>query len=826
MNPIPREGASLRMLQCAAITEGLNPIEVTEATNWCMKAALIHSGEYRAARGRLMNENPFTEQSPIIDPIEQAIYDHLREYRSRFGNETLVYQTLLRATSYVSADINTIHKDYIKNTNPPPAFDPNMPSEYDSVPNRKMRRDIIQWIKNGHEGFPQELKDLFRDMMKWLDNKEPEYIVLTNGTTTSLVYFGINLTDIMGTCMCPTSFMNRFPNIGKFFKVRNRFCDDDGVHYVTYPEGPTVTNIGGVHKVIPDKDGKVREIYQMYPWVQILSKAVHVAMDRVARKLPGNYTYDQRRLLLNIVERGYNKIGSDFTLVGTDMSKYSDTLIREFIMNLLRACGIPNEVVEELDDLYSLPIYDELKKCIWKDSVATYQGQYGDFPLITISNIVLQEYMYYWTKIPHIEGVNGAVGDDTCTGAPGRHLQMIEWIEKIYGSVGVRINPDKTSVLYDGRGAIDFVKLQVNCTGILGFLNIRAAKTCNWDKIVLDVMDSHLCYDDKVRLLTNLFPNTNIPALLNISKLNGGISDHPINELDLAGYCYKMLEIQRIMKPKRDDVYRFLQRLIQYLEEDLVELVDTPMVGFLTKEDITLLSQHPELDVNDYLVKRILNIVSLGYKGNEIANLNSLIGKIPSELDLELEEEEYSLRKDGLEWNRTDYLLTWKQVQDHESWMAFRDKSSLRRLYSGDRLFKLSQLDLSEQPIFNDFKFSNVGLNTIDLREYDQLDKALRSVRNHERVTQLLSKFGKVYTISCFGNTYYYIKIDWYGLKGNFRLYGVSYNSYYSMIPEQFYNTRMADYLRISYRDFYKHWTDWQDNSAEYLSLLGRCKFN
>lgn len=821
---IPKEGASLRLLQYTARVEGLDPIQATEAIQWCMKTALIHSSEYRAARGRLMNENPFTNQSPIIDPVERSVYDHLRKYKDMFGRTTLTYQTLLRATSYVTKSTATVRSEYLRSTNPPPAFDPSMPSEYNSASNREMRRDIIRWIKSSGEGFPSEIKGLFREMLHWLATKEPEYVVLTNGTTTSLVYFGINLTDIMGSCMCPDSFMDKFPKLGKFFKIRNRFCSNDGIEYVKYPEGPTITGIGGVHKVIPDKDGKTREIYQMYPWVQILSKSVHIALDRVARQLPGNYTYNQRQLLTNIVDRGYNKVGSDFTIVGTDMSKYSDTLLRSFIMDILRACGIPDDIVDEIDLLYSLPVYDDIKKCIWKGSVATYQGQYGDFPMITIANIVLQEYLYYWAKIPHIEGLNGAVGDDTCTGAPGKHLYMIDYIRQIYGSVGVRINSDKTSVLYDGRGAIDFVKLQVDCTGILGFLNIRATKTGNWDKVILDVMESHLPYDSKVKLLSYMFPDTNISALLNISILNGGISDHPINYLDLAGYSYKMLEVQRIMKPKRDEVYRFLMRLVKYLEEQMLELVDTALVGFLTKEDVQLLSQSPNIEPNEFLIKRILNIVSLGYKGNVITNLKSLIGHKPSELKEELEREESRIRKYHLEWGRFDYLLTWKQVQDYESWMAFRDRSSLRKLYRGDRLIRLSELDLSEQPIFNEFKFSNVGINTISVDEYDTLDRALRSTRNHEKIMTLLVKFGDVFTILSYGVTYHYIHMNWYGNTGIYRLYDITYRSEYDPIPEQFYNSRMFKYLRVSYQDFYRHWSDWQDNSEKYLDLLDRCK--
>lgn len=816
-----KEGATSRLLSIIGRIEGFDPKKVIEMSTWCQRAAYVYPDEYRSAKGRLMNQTGFTEQSPILDERELLIFNKLTECRDLFGRRSLLYQTLLRATAPVEKDLKTIQREYKESTSPPPAFDPSMTTDYNSVPNRRTRRDIESWLRS-NDYFPEMLRKIAKEELEWLSKLEPRYITLNNSTTTSLRYFGIDLTDIMGMTVVPNSFMDKFPKLGKFFKIVNRYCSDDGVLYLPYPEGERITGIGGVHKVIPDKDGKKREIYQMYPWVQVLSKGVHVFLDRIARRLPGNYTYDQKGLLQNIVDKGYNKKGKGFTFVGTDMSKYSDTLQRSFIMMILRTIGIPDDIVEELDILYSLPVYDEIKHMVWKDTNATYQGQYGDFPMITIANIVLQEYFYYYYKIPHQEGLNGAVGDDTCTGAKGKWLEMPYWIQNVYSAVGVRINSDKTSVLYDGEGAIDFVKLQLDGEGILWFLNLKAAKTGNWDKIITDVLESHLDMDSKIRFLKLYFPGVNVDRLLSISKMNGGVSDNPITEVDLAMYTYKMLQIKRVLEPKKDDLQRFIERLQAELNDQMSYLSDTALYGFLTEVDKQSIIDK-QLDPEDYLVKRILNIVSIGYTGDKVQNLRYLIGHRPSELDTELKEYEFDLIHSHKEWDRSDYLLTWKQVCDHESWIAFRDKSSYNRLYSGTRLLELSELDLSTQGILDSFNHYHMEYNTLPVSDYKLIDQALREAENNSRMITALNMVGWIRSITCFNTKYYYLSLPKGDKRITYRLYEVSYNSRYDQIPFDVYEERIRPLVRLSYSEFYRHWSYWQENEEDFRRILKRC---
>lgn len=506
----------------------------------------------------------------------------------------------------------------------PPAFDKNLAAPHSKETVEALLR-MAEIPNSCAHSFITNLKVLFKKAL--LHVKSDTIIKLTNGSTTRIVDNGININDILSIVFSDPMMVEKFPHLIDFFHISNFEyetieVDDEGQ--------------GGDHMLIADKEFKTREVYRMTSTVQVISKAVHQFLDFIAKRLPGNYTYDHLGFLQKTIERGRHKIGN---LISTDMSKYSDTLARLLIMGLMLLMGFPDEVVKELDVLYSLPIKDLHSKRVFSGTEATYQGQYGDFPMITIANLYLQccaRDMLGYHNYNDMRDDNAAVGDDTCFYFPdGDPEVQLNTIIKVYGMAGVMINRTKTHILKDGVGFIDFVKRVVDNEGLRPYWipNLLVTKSRS-DTGVREVYRHYGESRDKEECIQMLirvcgWSRSEAMDLMNLHKINGGIEVGPISGKDLSLYMARFIDIDYSTRLSDNGSKRWLGILRGYLHEQGLGLYDTPLLGYYDKyedlEDGDSVDITPD-KMEENIILNITNMSRIGFKLTDL-DISSWLGK-------------------------------------------------------------------------------------------------------------------------------------------------------------------------------------------------------
>lgn len=465
--------------------------------------------------------------------------------------------------------------------------------------------------------FIDHVKVLFRKSMTMVPQED--IITLTNGTTTRIVNNGININDILSICFSDPEVVKLFPKTIKFFHITN-------FDYETIEFDDNMT--GGDRMLIADKEYKTREVYRMTSTVQVISKSIHRVLDRVAKKLYGNYTYDHTGFLKKTIDMGRHQEGN---LISTDMSKYSDTLDRRLIMGILLKIGIPQEVVDELDILYSMPVKDKHTSRIFRETKATYQGQYGDFPMITIANLYLQCYVRDTLGFHNYEDMktdNAAVGDDTCfyfpTGDPDYQLSVII---RTYAMAGVNINRLKTHCLINGDGSIDFVKRVVDNSGLVPYWipNLLTDMERS-DEGVREVFRHYEESHDELECLQVLehvcgWSMLESRRIMSLHRINGGLREDAINSDDLHLYMARAISMDYSSRLTDNGSKRWLYAFRDYLRDNGMSLIDTPLLayysGFSDLEDGDSVSVTME-DMEEDILKNICNMNRIGFRSDTL----------------------------------------------------------------------------------------------------------------------------------------------------------------------------------------------------------------
>jgi len=542
---------------------------------------------------------------PTMTDVLRSEIDILNKYIKIVGINSLVVQTFFKMAVSVEFTKSQIQKEYKESSSIPPAFNKALVASLNLADKRermvdKFMREAFQFnFDNSTEEEKQqfvgthpnyfELMRRIRKLSKRYFTKilKPKIYKLTNGSSTRIIDL-YNIRDINGICYRPDNWdTDKYKNLIRKFKILNF---DSDLEYIEY-ENPN--EVGGKHEVNPDDSGKMRELYCIDPVFQVLSKAIHEWLDYIAKRLCGNGTYDQHRFIRNCIRNEWNKHGY---LISTDMSKYSDTLSRYWILTMLEQIGIDPELSHEIDILYSLPVIDDLKRTIWSDTDSTYQGQYGDFPIITIMNLLCQSCVYDYSKHPMIRSDerdwnknpvdgNSAVGDDTIMYFKEFDKDLMWIIQKCYAFLGVNINKTKTHQLINGRGFVDFLKRVITGEGLIPYIRYEAFKNDNFDEIVTEL---YRCYRDGMSfgewkyMVKTILHEEDAKIIINLHMLNGGIMDRPITESDLKLFKLRNESLYSTYHTKQpDDLRRWLDNFESALLKEEKYLYHTPLVGYL-----------------------------------------------------------------------------------------------------------------------------------------------------------------------------------------------------------------------------------------------------
>jgi hypothetical protein len=620
--------------------------------------------------------------------------------------------------------------------------------------------------------FIQYLQSLCRKATLKIPNEQ--IIKLVNGSSTRIVDNGININDILSIAFADPDIVAMFPETIRFFHITNFEYE-----YLEVSDHGQ----GGDHMLIADKEYKTREVYRMTSTVQVISKAVHTLLDTIARKIPGNYTYNHTGFLKKSIELGRIHKGN---LVSTDMSKYSDTLDRRLIMGILEKIGLPPKVVSELDVLYSLPIKDKHTTRIFSDTNATYQGQYGDFPMITITNLYLQccvRDRMGRHSLMEMYNDNAAVGDDTCFYFPdGDPEVQLNTIIDIYGKAGVNINRTKTHILANGIGSIDFVKRVVDKDGIIPYWipNLLVSE----ERSDEGVREVYRYYDETGDRSTCLKVLNQVcgwsieesTKLMNLHRINGGIREDSITEEDLMLYMARVIDLDYSTRLSDNGSKRWLSNFREGLKEQGLNLFNTPFMAYYTHydslEDENSTYATPE-SIDQDIYNNITNMSRIGFRVRDL-DIREWLGKT---------------------WNDVKDL---DMLQDYMTSFRFKeDQKNINKVYQ-DMLMKTPR-DLDVLHLY--------GQEISSLEDYIIESNKLESFH---LITNKLKC--KVYWETYFGYTYVYTYLG--GRK--VRLYKVDYQSNYDLptnqeLSDMGLSTREIDVLRRtmpSRNNCYSFWKD------------------
>jgi len=603
------------------------------------KWALVHGPEFREVKSFVTHG-----QSMSLSLLEdkQRIANIIHKYDSnRLGQ-----QTLLKLNNSCRLSKDTINK-LNRELKYPPAFD-----KLIDAPHSEAEEDqLIMMSKvpgSNAENVMDMMKDLFRKGMSAL---KEEVIILTNGSATGIQNNGINITDVLGIAFVDREFLTHVPRILEYFKIRNY---DPELEYIEVDS----KGIGFTHRMIPDKEAKTREIYQGRPWVQVVSKGVSRVFEWIARRMPGNYTYNQMDYLNSLVERGFPI--ADILIMSLDMTKYSDCLSRRFILKFCRQLGIPEDVLKELDYLWSMDVDDPTTARRWSGSDSVYQGQYSIFAVMTLVNLYILacvydqvgEKQYYKWDNDNKKWISnhGVVGDDT-SAVFQEHKDPIEVrniFQNTYRKVGVNLNMTKTHHMLNGEGYIDFVKRNMDCLGVLPY--VIPSQLIEHPRTDRSVRELYRVYMEgmpveKVKILAKAadWTEDEISQLMTLSVINGGISDHEITLEDILLFKTRYTRLIGIGDLKRSDTSRWLHEFKDFLEEQGLTLMNTAFIGYIPEavaildekideDELPLLRKSAE-QIDQYLLGLIENSNVIGYSEDHYFDLQSWVGKRPSEIE-------------------------------------------------------------------------------------------------------------------------------------------------------------------------------------------------
>lgn len=551
--------------------------------------------------------------APSLDVVTIKCKEVLTELVSEFGVFSPVYQSITKMIIDCELDAKDIKKTIKEQNVLPAAFVPSLvahPSyemfaivdfvddifdaEYESVPTYEDKyRNVLRLRRH----IRRKSEQFFRRL-----GKRRRLIRLSNGSSTR-IEDEVNVQDLNGSIYVTKEEEQL---ISSMKALLDWLHIDNFKEEFQFLETVQVADTFGSVNYAPDDSGKTRISFLIDSCIQLVSKAFHEYLDFLVKDLSCNGTYRQQAVIRNMIKKGRHV--REGVIISTDMSKYSDTMQRYYMLQTLKWLGVPEEVIQCLDLLYSLPLWDSVLKRSTGKTNATYQGQYGDFPWITLMNIFNQLACYdfvNWTydtkylidlrmkkkgrSLICRNDMNCAVGDDTIMAFPGwkrSAVELFEIVQAVFNRVGVNINLSKTHWIQNGEGCCDFVKRFITRDGLVPYLRIQSAVSTSMDERCEEMLrfyrDNMVELEEWQKMVDDFLPPDYAEPLKNLHILNGGIVDSVITSDDIRMFYFKNTVYSRAQTLRnKDEIRKWIDMVHRSYE---IELKDTHLISFLVQE--------------------------------------------------------------------------------------------------------------------------------------------------------------------------------------------------------------------------------------------------
>lgn len=716
--------------------ERVNPDEAAKEMEVLVRKAKLDPKSYRDARAEFRHHR----EMGVRKEMYRQLIKYLSKLEDKYGYRSLPFQYMLEAVSCVTRTSDQVRKEYVRNPNPP-AYDKSRRSPYSIRPEdadedeaplanlgREMRRAFFKWIDTTNDPVIEQIKKVLHNPREYTDGngqirlKSKRYVLTRNGSSSGIVFKGDKLMDIEAQCFkTDTVDEHVYPNISDYFGILNLSPEDPAV-YLQLED--TQEGCLGFHTVVPDKDGKSREVYYFLPVIAAVGKGIADALDKGMRLLPGIYTYDQKLWIEEALDRNWNNLGMIITV---DMEKFSDTIVRSYLMTLLVHLGIPKKVVREMDDLYSLPIWDTiLNKSLGVHEVVL-QGEYSVFMIMSLLNLCLQRYIIWavdnkvWDQIPLSVSrlLSAVLGDDTALKFESTDFPRAwKLINDQYGAFGMMINDLKSDHIINGVGQGDFAKTHFDKYGIIDHLNPKNVDHRNIDGIINDILWMSKSTKYKRRMLESLFDKEIAANIMDLSIINGGSNDRPIEIRDVY---YLINNVQKLNLQYREMDQLEEERVIDNISLEYrklgLGLINSPLYYYVDKSLRDPLENMNKDEQDDLIKVSVLNADTIGMD-LDYDLLPSLVGKIPSELH-------HAYANSRLFGYETEDSRLWGCMREYDQFVAKR-KSEKKGNFSSLYLSCMNGAKETMEAGYYKVPFAKVsGIKNMD--DYRKQEKAYKS---------------------------------------------------------------------------------------------------
>lgn len=536
----------------------------------------------------------------------------------KYGKFSVQFMSLLKVGVGIEYDSKEVAEIYKRKNETPPAYDLTLRAScYDENILKVMNEIILE--KKVPDGFKNTQRFIDRCRMlagKYVGMVQPKVYRLRNGSATRIKN-AYNIVDITGVVFHNENYSAPSHILDRLKVIRKEYWDTLDIS--------SFGDTHGMHFIVPGKECKIlREVYAMDPEVQLDGKAIAEYMRFVAKGFDTNATLEQYRWISKCIEEEWNKL---YWIISTDMEKYSDSLNRLKLIDILILCGILyEEEREELNRFWGLDVYDRDKKVILRNSDSVKQGQYSIFDAMTIANMFLQCIVYdlleedneYRDKNGKIRNKNSALGDDTVLAFINEQKKGLYVVQEVFGYVGVKISKSKTHIMSRGRdyingeekedkGFIDFAKRMVTEDGLLSYVSANAISKDNFDDYVMEYYRILEEDPELAEEFGRMYLKDRFSFIANLHKINGGRRIDAITDSDMILFEYKLnrLVSQNRVKPHE------LEKQLRFIKSQGIMLSNTKLLGWLPDYDGDDAYMPNERD-DEIIIANIMNYLEFG----------------------------------------------------------------------------------------------------------------------------------------------------------------------------------------------------------------------
>jgi hypothetical protein len=377
-------------------------------------------------------------------------------------------------------------------------------------------KEIIDVNKNRILDYLPEMQGLLVSVIDNLAEVMSETdILFKNSIKTSLRSFELLLQEQDISCEYSLPISNKskpsmysFPGNNTY--IENIFRYTTGMSYKKYLDRKAeYIHIDGnfdyaTVNEIKNKGRKTRHVFDTNSQINsVLNKQNMLYKRAFGKRLKTAGTYDQDRAIKDIMT--YWEAIDEGVALSLDVSKYSDTMIKHLLEHVLNIIYSSRDIADEISECFNLPI---LYKGKIHTHIASSQGIYFNFAMITLANIWMQHFISVVSK-EKLSACN-ATGDDVvsifekCTKTKE---EMANIGRACYAIFNMTINPSKALCSDKLNGEISYLKchykirdgVSYNVSGISPTLYLKSLTSYNSANNVISYLRKSRYIDDDDR---------------------------------------------------------------------------------------------------------------------------------------------------------------------------------------------------------------------------------------------------------------------------------------------------------------------------------------